>query len=497
MATPESLIEDYGAATAEHIKTYKDILLQSDASCVVAELMCLRVDDISAPVEPATFLELMEPVVGVVIMLNGVLIGFQTEDTYSSSGSMIYIESAFTVFFLVELFIKLHINGVCLHFGGEDILWNWFDFLVVFLAVVDTAISLLPLSNDVDTNTLTVFRLARLTRLTRLVRIFRLQCLEELTLMVKGLLGGLRTLCWAVVLLFFILYVIGIFLTLMVGADTGGKSTAQQTWDHERDVHFSTLPKSMFTTFRCLLIVDCVSTQGTPLLTEMTSQYGWLVPFGYTVCFVVVSIGLMNLIMAIYIENTLNNAKQADDRSKIARSRESFRVARQLKKLLVMLCSAQKAHHRYSGQELVALIGEMPHDHDAQDLSIQISRETFMLCLQHPIVQRILDDLDLPPERAHLFDQLDADSSGHLLPTELVNGLLKVRGETRRGDVVATLLAVRSLQNEVKQIRTMLATHRGSSASHISTSSHVRLHSNLANGTSSPATGMSSHTNPA
>lgn len=52
-------------------------------------------------------------------------------------------------------------------------------------------------------------------------------------------------------------------------------------------------------------------------------------------------------------------------------------------------------------------------------------------CVQDRQVQRLMDDLDLPKDRANLFEALDADSSGALHLAELAQGLLKVRGELK------------------------------------------------------------------
>jgi len=56
-------------------------------------------------------------------------------------------------------------------------------------------------------------------------------------------------------------------------------------------------------------------------------------------------------------------------------------------------------------------------------------------------------------DRASLFDIFDADGSGELHVVELVQGLLKVRGEARKSDILAALLSVRSLQRLVKATR--------------------------------------------
>ena len=65
--------------------------------------------------------------------------------------------------------------------------------------------------------------------------------------------------------------------------------------------------------------------------------------------------------------------------------------------------------------------------------------------MQDRQVQRLMDDLDLPPDRANLFEALDADGSGTLHVAELVQGLLKVRGDLKKTDTVATLLATKAV----------------------------------------------------
>ena len=63
-----------------------------------------------------------------------------------------------------------------------------------------------------------------------------------------------------------------------------------------------------------------------------------------------------------------------------------------------------------------------------------------------------MDDLELPPDRATLFDSIDADGSGTLQLGELVQGLLKIRGELNKSDTVAALLATKALQNVVVEM---------------------------------------------
>ncbi|CAK9037723.1 unnamed protein product [Durusdinium trenchii] len=65
-------------------------------------------------------------------------------------------------------------------------------------------------------------------------------------------------------------------------------------------------------------------------------------------------------------------------------------------------------------------------------------QELFLLVIQDRYAQSLMDDLDdLPHDGANLFEIIDADGSGSLGLAELVQGLLKIRGEINKSDTVA------------------------------------------------------------
>ena len=68
-------------------------------------------------------------------------------------------------------------------------------------------------------------------------------------------------------------------------------------------------------------------------------------------------------------------------------------------------------------------------------------------------VQQLMDELDLPPDRANLFEIIDADGSGTLRISELVQGLLKIRGEISKSDAIAALLATKAVYSMLEEIR--------------------------------------------
>ncbi|CAE7501607.1 nasB [Symbiodinium sp. CCMP2456] len=90
---------------------------------------------------------------------------------------------------------------------------------------------------------------------------------------------------------------------------------------------------------------------------------------------------------------------------------------------------------------------------DGMHDEVAITKELFLLVIQDRKVQQLMDDLDLPPDRANLFEMLDADGSGTLQTTELLQGLLKIRGEVNKSDTVASLLATKAVQNLVSDVK--------------------------------------------
>merc|ERR1719335_6522 len=78
--------------------------------------------------------------------------------------------------------------------------------------------------------------------------------------------------------------------------------------------------------------------------------------------------------------------------------------------------------------------------------------------IQDSAACKLLDELDIPrgAERAELFEVLDADGSGTLSAAEFISGLMKVRGEARKSDIIATRLSVSSLQELLRNIPPLL-----------------------------------------
>eukprot|EP00437_Effrenium_voratum_P053057 CAMPEP_0181535792 /NCGR_PEP_ID=MMETSP1110-20121109/74461_1 /TAXON_ID=174948 /ORGANISM="Symbiodinium sp., Strain CCMP421" /LENGTH=308 /DNA_ID=CAMNT_0023667229 /DNA_START=46 /DNA_END=973 /DNA_ORIENTATION=- len=219
--------------------------------------------------------------------------------------------------------------------------------------------------------------------------------------------------------------------------------------------HFRNLPVSMFTSFRCFT-GECTNDLGYPITSLLAERMGLPFIMGYVMSYMLVSMGIFNVILAVYVEITMKAAKETEATTAEQYARESIRVARTTRELLKKFAAAYRLFQyekekRNSGFNLRSNTG-MFTDDDVHD-KIAITKELFLLVIQDREVQQLMDELDLPPDRANLFEVIDADGSGTLHIAELVQGLLKIRGEIKKSDAVAALLATKAVQGMVAEMK--------------------------------------------
>merc|ERR1712045_510001 len=94
----------------------------------------------------------------------------------------------------------------------------------------------------------------------------------------------------------------------------------------------------MFTVFRCFTD-GCSASDGTPLPVHFMDSYGPFFALVWVFCTLFVMFGLFNLIMAIFVENTIENGKHDITLRKHQRQAEQLRVAWKLQALIMRLCS--------------------------------------------------------------------------------------------------------------------------------------------------------------
>jgi len=168
-----------------------------------------------------------------------------------------------------------------------------------------------------------------------------------------------------------------------------------------------------------------------------------------------VTMGIFNVILAVYVDITMKAAKENEALTAEQHSRESIRIARVTRELLKKFAAAFRMFQDLDESQhpgIQRLDTSMFTDDQIQE-NIAITKELFLLVIQDRSVQALMDDLELPRDRANLFEIIDSDGSGTLQVVELVQGLLKIRGEVSKSDTVASYLATKSLQETVTTLK--------------------------------------------
>jgi len=249
----------------------------------------------------------------------------------------------------------------------------------------------------------------------------------------------------------------------------GGKDECTRAEKHlqrYKEELFSSVLKSMFTVFRCFTD-GCSSSDGTPLITYFWDTYG--LPFigTYILITVFVLFGLFNLIMAVFVENTLEYARTDQQKRQQLRHEEHVRMARQLQKIILMICTrrgegdlklmekeASKGSNTNSGGIFRYIKKSKSYKSvSAEYLDMQVSREIFEDVMQDGEVLNILEELEISvTDPRKLFDIIDSNGSNSLDLGELIEGLMKLRGPTDKGDAVESALMLRSTQRSLRKL---------------------------------------------
>jgi len=382
-----------------------------------------------------------EAIPAVVIFLNMVLTGLSI-DNPAQEEAWEAAETVFAIWYLLEFVLKLRMLGCRGYFWGPEFMWNWFDIGCLLVSFIDPTVKVLILTvwqdgDRPDLNPLMMIKMFRLARLARLVRILRFKIFYELKIMILGVFSGLRVLTWAIVLLVMLTYLVGVGMTYLVGL---------------YEPEFRTVSQSMLTLFRCWT-EGCAAYDGTPLVERLREKYGYTVMVFYILITMFVTVGVFNLIMAIFIDNVL--AAQNNKKHKEIAERSS-EIELKFRKLITDFLSGRQPSVRIKRSNFtmwqvpsvsVSDKQRVEEDWDAlRKRHVSITRSAFKQLLRSEEFAHVLDEAEIESSNHfELFDVLDADMGGELSMDELTTGLMKLRGPVTKADIVAVRLKVRHL----------------------------------------------------
>jgi len=389
--------------------------------------------------EPDTMLDF---VFSFAILANATSIAISS-DTKEWTEGWLLIDTVFASIFLIELCMKCWRKGILGYLFSREWHWAWFELVLVLVSIAEIAVTFIFVDIDHPQGS-SLFRIIRLVRLTKMLRIFRVPMAAELDMMVKGAIGGARTLLWALVLISFPLFVVAMVFRETLGEEKGS-SIDDATGAFGAASSFSTLSSAAFTTFRCVVAGDCADGSGRPIFVLVTSEYGWCYGLVYSLTLVLMQFGLFNVIIALFVEQTVEAAKSNELYQKRCRLMDNVMFK---EKSLEM---AELAYSLRHGVDVASVAKKPTHD---EMYAMELSHEEFTNLCHDPYFKDVLSSLDVAEEdHLDLFDTLDVDGGGTLDLGEIVSGIAKLRGDAKKSDAVAAILLAKHLNRSLSDFR--------------------------------------------
>eukprot|EP00930_Biecheleria_cincta_P004603 TRINITY_DN105519_c0_g1_i1.p1 TRINITY_DN105519_c0_g1~~TRINITY_DN105519_c0_g1_i1.p1 ORF type:complete len:598 (-),score=89.61 TRINITY_DN105519_c0_g1_i1:86-1831(-) len=356
------------------------------------------------------------------IMSSSIVVGLEVEFS-TASNSIVFdaLGNFFMVCFSLELILRACARGH-LFIIGSDKIWNFFDSFCVASSYIEIILSLLATPNA-DASLMTLIRTMRVVRIARIVRVIRF--LSKLRMMVFTLLGALKMLGWALILLVMIMYMFAVSFTEASKpflADVDGSLTESQ---QKLRKHFRSLPRSMLTLFES--IIGGVS-WGEPLqgLAEINVIY--VAMFLFYICLMILA--MLNVLTGLCCEYAIENADSDRDDAIRAQLRDR-------KKWL--------GNFRAMFQAI------------DMDNSGVVSAEELNEILMDEEFQAYLAHLNITVDEAHdLLVLFDKDGDGAVSVDEFIQGCMRVKGQAKAVDVVRVMYEVRGMSKEISEIHGML-----------------------------------------
>mmetsp|Transcript_98377 Transcript_98377/g.175155 ORF Transcript_98377/g.175155 Transcript_98377/m.175155 type:complete len:623 (+) Transcript_98377:74-1942(+) len=379
---------------------------------------------------------------GFLIMLNSGFIGFTTQyeanshaelaaenlsqDLFQKPLAFLAIQVAFTVIFVAELALRMVAEGLCTFFQrGEDLSWNVFDIVVVFISVVDCILELINKMTQTDEmglGNVSVLRVLRVVRVVRVVRIIRvMRFFRELRMMVYSTIGCLKSLTWITMIFGIIFYIFGIAFT---SATLDYLETTEMWRSEENQPLISTFGNVQSAVLSLYLSISGGEDWGIYYfsLTRTGGIQGFL--FIIYMCFTFFAV--INVVTGVFVDTAMQVGKE--DRE-------------------VMLHEQMEQKKQYHAT-LELFFRALDKDDSGY-----MDREEFLQILSEEKVAAFFKALKLDTRHANqLFDLLDADMSGQIDTEEFIDGCWQLMGEPSALDAKIMHAEVRFVKDMIKQV---------------------------------------------
>mmetsp|Transcript_111376 Transcript_111376/g.315295 ORF Transcript_111376/g.315295 Transcript_111376/m.315295 type:complete len:540 (+) Transcript_111376:84-1703(+) len=388
------------------IRTYRGILNEEEG------------DQTPIWVDSAAF----DIVVSIVIIVNTIVIGLEVDMVGDENGDKgviwTVLACVFCFVFVVEVLLKVWYHK-----------WEWVisspgnfvTFLVAVLAFIDAAI-LHPLGvqGQLHLRMISLLRIVGLVRLMKIIKLYR--GLEELRLVIQGLIDSVMIILWTTILLVIFVYVSAVFLTKQIGHNDAVYSDYRKVsggWDNEE--YFGTVGRSMFTLLQTMTLDHWSSDVARHVIANQ-----WYMAIFFVVFMVLSTFGLFNIIVSAIVERMLAAASNNEKRKLVREERTRREELESIQEIFILSDKSNTGH---------------------------LNLQAFMEACQYREVQSRMKQLELPvADAAKLFTVIDGDGSRSLSIAEFIKGCTKLKGSAKSKDLLAVQAQADSLAQRMDQL---------------------------------------------
>merc|ERR1719362_1346616 len=360
--------------------------------------------------------------IGFLIILNVIVIALETDYGYDEADAgmdskvgWIVVDSLFILAFVIEIGLRMFWERWKWPRSG----WNWFDLLIIVLAIVDIWILSWVTESSGGLQVMSVFRIVRLVRLVRLVKLIRL--LRGLYVIVLAMWHAMQTMSFLLAIMAFGLVIYSIFAVNLIGRNPGLAEIRISGTDTVYD-RFGTLFRAMYSLFE-LMTLEGWESVARPIVEEEP----WL--FVFIVSYIMIfTFGMLNMIVATVIEKTLYYTRIMSD-NQMAEERQRMQ------------------------QELLRI--RSVFDEGGAERAGKMTYEEFEAAMkEHPTIREIFDNMGISLlDVRELYSVLDWDESGDLTIKEFLSGINKLQnGVCSPWDALATHAIVRNNRNKFAEL---------------------------------------------
>lgn len=377
---------------------------------------------------------------GLVVVSNSFYLGVQlefyanTKDYSSLSDVFMSLHIVYAVLFTFEVCLHLAAEGVINYFWCEDWAWNWLDTFVVTSSWIELIIDLLSPGDTTGraNSNLRALRLLCVGRLFRVVRIIRVvKFFRSLRTLVHSLVGTLRSLFWALLLLFLIIYIFGILFTDTVVNHLIEQESVRETLTEKEltnlvslDDYFGSLYRSTITLFQT--ISDGVTwDEPADALTSIGDVgYFWVQLYHFYIAFC--SFAVLNVMTGVFCNSAIKAAES--DHEMVVQSLVQTR------------------------QELKDQVSVLFHQIDERGHG-QISFTDFEKLFGDEGVKAFFESLQIGAVDAWtLFTTLDKDGDHTISVEEFTERCMQLHGPAKSADLYAIRQLTANLSKQLQQI---------------------------------------------